>query len=118
MSAFGRTGYYTHMLIYPLLAGGYLFGYKPYAAKSEEEAKKKQWEELLKAKPVDPDLFNPFTTIPYHNNLELKYVFADVNMRNYIDKNHLNVDDYVWKSFHDSYDHGNKKKHLYDWTDM
>ena len=67
---------------------------------------------------VDPDLFNPFTPIPYHNNLELKYAFAHVNMRNYIDKEHLNVDDYIWKSFHDSYDHGDKKKHMYNWTSI
>ena len=120
MSAFGRTGYYTHMLFYPLLAGGYLFGYKPYAARKEEEQKKKDWEELgdiLSAKPVDPDLFNPFSAVPYHNNPELKYVFANVNMRNYINKDHLN-DDYIWKSFHDSYDHGDNKKHLWNWTNM
>ena len=118
MSAFGRTSYYTHMLVYPLLFGTYYFGYLPYTARNEEKAKKQEWDELLKAKKVDPDIFNPFTVIPYHNNPELKYVFSHVNMRNYIDKEHLNVDDYIWKSFHNSYDHGNNKKHLYNWTSI
>ena len=118
MSGFGRMGYYTHMTVYPLLAAAYFFGYKPYTAKSEAAAEKAKWDELLKAKPVDPDLFNPFTAVPYHNNIELKYVFSHISMRNYIDKNHLNVDDYIWKSFHDSYDHGNKKKHYYNWTNI
>ena len=118
LSGFGRMGYYTHFSFYPLLAAAYFFGYKPYAAAGEEADKKAKWDELLKAKPVDPDLFNPFTPIPYHNNIELKYVFSHINMRNYVDKEHLNVDDYIWKSFHDSYDHGNKKKHFYNWTNM
>ena len=118
LSGFGRMGYYTHFSFYPLLAAAYFFGYKPYAAAGEEADKKAKWDELLKAKPVDPDLFNPFTPIPYHNNIELKYVFSHISMRNYVDKEHLNVDDYIWKSFHDSYDHGNKKKHLYNFTEM
>ena len=118
LSGFGRMGYYTHFSFYPLMAAAYFFGYKPYAAAGEEADKKAKWDELLKAKPVDPDLFNPFTPIPYHNNIELKYVFAHINMRNYVDKEHLNVDDYIWKSFHDSYDHGNKKKHYYNWTNI
>ena len=118
LSGFGRMGYYTHFSFYPLMAAAYFFGYKPYAAAGEEADKKAKWDELLKAKPVDPDLFNPFTPIPYHNNIELKYVFSHINMRNYVDKEHLNVDDYIWKSFHDSYDHGNKKKHFYNWTNI
>ena len=118
LSAFGRMGYLSHFSLYPLMAAAYFFGYKPYAAAGEEADKKAKWDELLKAKPVDPDLFNPFTPIPYHNNIELKYVFSHINMRNYVDKEHLNVDDYIWKSFHDSYDHGNKKKHLYNFTEM
>ena len=119
LSAFGRTGYYTHMLVYPLLAGTYYFGYLPYTAREADKQQQKDWDEMpVKAAKVDPDLFNPFTPIPYHNNLELNYAFAHVNMRNYIDKEHLNVDDYIWKGFHDSYDHGNDKKHLYNWTSI
>ena len=65
---------------------------------------------MVKAKPLDPDLFNPFTPIPFHNNPELKYVYANVNMRNYISQaSHHNVDTYVWRNYHNSYDHGNKK---------
>ena len=41
---------------------------------------------MAKAKVVDPDYFNPFSPIPFHNNPELKYVFADVNMRNYLNR--------------------------------
>jgi hypothetical protein len=62
---------------------------------------------MAKAKKVDPDLFNPFSPIPYHNNSELKYVFSHVNMHNYVNKNHLNVKDYVWKDYHRSFDHNN-----------
>ena len=73
---------------------------------------------MAKAKVVDPDYFNPFTPIPFHNNPELKYVFADINMRKYVNENHINVKDYQWKNYHDSYDHGNKKTYLYNWTSV
>ena len=38
---------------------------------------------MPKARKVDPDVFNPFTPIPYHNNPELKYAFANIKMFNY-----------------------------------
>ncbi len=73
---------------------------------------------MPKIKPVDPDLFNPFTPVPYHNNAELKYVFADVKMHNYINKNHINPKTYVWKDYHNSYDHNHTNGYLYNWTSI
>ena len=40
---------------------------------------------------VDPDLFNPFTPLPYHNNPELKYAFAHIKMHGYLNENQINV---------------------------
>ena len=35
LSAFGRMNYYTHLLSYPILVGGYFFAYVPYTKKQE-----------------------------------------------------------------------------------
>ena len=105
LSAFGRMSWKMHTLIYPGLLALYLFGVKPYMKKSAEDAEKKEWDNLPKARKVDPDLFNPFSPIPYHNNAELKYVFAGINMHNYVNENHINPEEYAWKDFHNSYDH-------------
>ena len=118
LSAFGRVNYYVHALTYPLLVGAYVYGYSPWSKKQAELKDQKELDEMIKAKKMDPDLFNPFTPIPWHNNPELKYQFANINMRNYVDEHHLNVDDYIWKSYHNSYDHGNNKTYLYNWTSV
>ena len=74
---------------------------------------------MPKARPVDPDNFNPFSAIPFHNNVELRYRYANNQMHNYLDRRtQLNVNDYVYKSFHDSYDHSNRKQHTYNWVSM
>ena len=65
---------------------------------------------MPKVKPVDPDNFNPFTPIPFHNNPELRYRYAGVRLHKYLDtKTQLNVNDTPYKAFHDSFDHNNKK---------
>ena len=33
---------------------------------------------------IDPDLYNPFTPIPYHNNPEIKYGLAHIRMHGYL----------------------------------
>ena len=118
LSALGRMGWSTHFLFYPTAVGLYYGVYTPYAAAKEAAAKADEYEQMAKAKTVDPDYFNPFTPIPFHNNPELKYVFANVNMRHYVNGNHINVDDYQWKSYLNSYDHGNKKSYLYNWSSV
>ena len=118
MSALGRMGWGTHALIYPTALAFYFGVYQPYSERSAAAAKEKEYEAMAKAKPVDPDDFNPFSPIPFHNNRELRYVFAEVNMRKYVNENHINVQDYQWKSYHDSYDHGNQKTYLYNWSSV
>lgn len=118
LSAFGRMSWGTHFLVYPVSLGLYLGAYKPYAAKQEQAAKEAEMDQMAKAKIVDPDFFNPFSPIPFHNNPELKYVFADINMRHYLNENHINTRDYMWKSYFDAYDHGNKKTHVWNWTSV
>mmetsp|Transcript_6862 Transcript_6862/g.9447 ORF Transcript_6862/g.9447 Transcript_6862/m.9447 type:complete len:125 (-) Transcript_6862:181-555(-) len=118
LSALGRMGWGTHFLVYPTAVGLYFGAYKPYAKDQEEAAKKKEWDDMAKAKPVDPDYFNPFTAVPFHNNPELKYVFSEVNLRKYVNEHQINEKDYIWQSYHDSYDHGNKKRHLYNWSSI
>ena len=73
---------------------------------------------MPKASSVDPDLFNPFTAIPFHNNIELKYRYGDVKMHGYVDKNHVNLKNYIWKGYHNSFDHNDDYTHLYNWTSM
>jgi len=118
LSAFGRMSWGTHFLAYPVAFGLYVGAYKPYAAKQEQIGKDAEMEQMAKAKTVDPDYFNPFSPIPFHNNPELKYVFADINMRNYVNENHINTGDYQWKNYFNSFDHGNKKTYLYNWTSV
>ena len=118
MSAFGRMSWGTHFLFYPTALALYFGGYKPYEARKAEATKKEEYEKMVKAKPVDPDYFNPFTPVPFHNNPELKYVFSGVSLRNYVNENHINAADYQWKNYFDSYDHANKKRYLYNWSSV
>lgn len=118
LSALGKMGWGTHFLIYPVSAGLYFGAYKPYAARQEKATQDAEMEAMAKAKQVDPDDFNPFSPIPFSNNPELKYVFANCNMRHYVNDDHMNVKDYQWKNYHDSFDHGNKKVHTYAWSSV
>ena len=115
LSALGRVSYTGHIFLYPLIGGTSYFLWNA-MSKTEAEAKEEADAKLPKLKTVDPDLFNPFTPIPYHNNLELKYRYADVKMRNYVDHTHTNPRNSPFSSFHDVYDHGRKKMHLYNWV--
>ena len=84
LSTFGRMNYTLHLLCYPGLFAFYAFVVKPYNVKKAEKAKIAEMEGKPKAKKVDPDLFNPFSPIPYHNSLEVKYNLAHINMHNYL----------------------------------
>jgi hypothetical protein len=106
-------------MFYPAALAGYYYGYAPYAAANAEAAKQEEWDNMVKKRAVDPDLFNPFTPIPFHGSLQSHYGLANINMVGHINQaNHMNEDTYVWRSFTDSYDHGNKKRHLYNWTSI
>jgi hypothetical protein len=73
---------------------------------------------MCKAKKVDPDVFSPFSPIPYHNNPELKYQFAHVHMHNFVNENQISTKDYAWRDFHNSYDHDHKNAYTYNWTSV
>ena len=118
MSAFGRIGWGTHFMVYPVALGLYFGAYKPYAARSADAAKQAEMDTMAKAKVVDPDNFQPFSPIPFHNNPEMRYVFAEVNMRKYVNEHHINVQDYQWRNYFDSYDHANKRTHVYNWSSV
>ena len=118
MSALGRMSWGTHMLIYPTILGAYIGAYKPYAKKQEEAGVANEYEIMCKAKDVDPDHFNPFTPIPFNNNPELKYMFAHINLRHYVNEHHINEKDYEWKGYHNSFDHNNKKSYQWNWSSI
>ena len=118
LSALGRLGYGPSALIYPGILGYYVFVSMPKGKKEELEGNREVLALQTQDKPVDPDLFNPFSAIPFHNNPEMKYIYADVKMRNYINRDQINVEDYFYKAYHNSYDHGNKKTHLYNWVSV
>ena len=116
LSAIGRMSYTTHLLFYPGIWALWTYVIAPKRAADAVAAAKAEFDSLSKAKAVDPDLFSPFSVIPYHNNPELTYAFHGINMRNYVNKNHLNTKDYVWNGYHHSFDHGDKKTYTYNWT--
>ena len=118
LSFVGRLGYGATFLLYPGLITYHQLVYKPNSKKSTLQAKRDDLDTQVADIEVDPDCFNPFSTIPFHNNPELKYMYAGVRMRGYLDENQMNVKDYWYKSYHDSYDHGNKKQHLYNWVSV
>uniref|UniRef100_A0A7S3SZF4 Uncharacterized protein n=1 Tax=Strombidinopsis acuminata TaxID=141414 RepID=A0A7S3SZF4_9SPIT len=114
LSSLGRMGYGVHLAFYP---GAFFLAYfvaMPWYNASNEQAKKDEYDAMVKANAVDPDLFNPFTPVPYHNNPSLKYVYSHINMRNYVNENHINVQDYIWKNYHNSFDHNNQKTYLFN----
>ena len=116
LSQLGRMSYQLHLLTYPtVLTIGYLFG-KPYMKQRKEAAAKAEWDSLPKPRAVDPDLFNPFSPIPYHNSREVKYATDHIRLHGYVNKNHLNVKEYAWKSYHNSYDHNDDCSYMYNWT--
>ena len=116
LSMMGRMGYWAHMMVYPTMFVMWRHVYVPMTVESEKAAKKAEWDKLVPARKVDPDLFNPFSPVPYHNNPELPYVYSHINMRNYVNENHINPKEYVWKAYFDSYDHNNKRTYQYNWT--
>ena len=119
LSALGKMSYGAHLLIYPTVFGSaYYFG-SNYSAKSSAASRQSELDNMPKLRAVDPDLFNPFSAIPFHNNLELKYRYADLNMHKYLNsENHLNAKEYTYKTYHDSYDHDGKKEYMYTWVSM
>lgn len=116
LSNLGRMSYSSHLLFYPGAVTFYILMVKPYLKKRADQQEQSEWDSMPKAKKVDPDLFNPFTPIPYHNSIEAQYAFSHINMHNYLNKNHINVNDYVWKDYHNSFDHNHKNAYLYNWT--
>ena len=118
LSAMGRMTWSAHLVLYPGIVMMYLWGLKPYMARSNAAGEKKEWDMMPKAKPVDPDTFNPFTPIPYHNNSENKYNYANIRMFGYLNENHINVKEYLWKNYHNSYDHEDKNEYLFNWISI
>jgi hypothetical protein len=119
MSVFGRMSHSVHLMFYPAALAGYYFVYAPHSAAKAELAKQEEWDNMVKKRSVDPDLFNPFTPIPFHGSIQSHYGLANLNMRGFVNQNnHINEATYVWKGMHDSYDHGNKRTHLYNWTSV
>lgn len=118
LSTIGRAGWTVNMMLYPALFVGYQFWYKPNSERKAAQAKIDALKNGTQPRPVDPDYFNPFTPIPFHNNPELKYAHAHINMRHYLNKNHINENDYLYKSYLDAYDHDNKKAYTYNWTSV
>ena len=119
MSALGRTNYTVHYMFYPTFMGLVYFVGLPWKAERDAAAKAAEWEGMVKRKAVDPDLFNPFSPIPFHNSIQVHYGTAHIKMQNFVkESSHINEDTYVWKNYHHSFDHGNKKSYTYNWTSV
>ena len=116
LSAIGRMSYTTHLLFYPGIWALWTYVIAPKRAADAVAAAKAEFDSLSKAKAVDPDLFSPFSVIPYHNIPELTYAFHGINMRNYVNHAQINESNYVWKSYHNSFDHGSKQNYKWNWT--
>ena len=119
LSAFGRMGYASHLALYPALFGSLYFTYSQYSASAARKTAIADEKAMPKAIAVDPDNFNPFSAIPFHNNPELRYRYAETKMHGYLDpKTQINPNDYTYKSFHFSYDHDSQKEYTYNWISM
>ena len=119
LSAFGRMGYASDLALYPAVFGSVWFVWSQWSTSAAKKQAIVDEKAMPKAQPVDPDNFNPFTAIPFHNNPELRYRYADVKMYGYLDsKTQLNAKDYTYKNFHYSYDHDNEKTYTYNWVSM
>ena len=115
--ALGKMSYGAHIALYPILGGGAYTFISSWLRSSARQAEKDLWDTMPVAKAVDPDNFNPFSAIPFHNNVEMRYRYADFQMHNYLDaRTQTNLRDYIYKGFHNSYDHGNKRQHTYNWV--
>ena len=68
LSAMGRMSYAGHLALYPVVFGSLYFGWTSYSKKSADDAAKYVKENMPKARVVDPDDFQPFSAIPFHNN--------------------------------------------------
>ena len=112
-------GYASHLALYPALFGSVYLVVSSYTASSARKQAIADEKAMPKAQPVDPDNFNPFTAIPFHNNPELRYRYAETKMFGYLDpKTQINKNDYTYKLFHYSYDHDNEKTYTYNWVSM
>ena len=119
LSAFGRMNYASHMALYPAFFGSIFFVYTQWSTSSAKAAAIADEKAMPKAQAVDPDNFNPFSAIPFHNNPELKYRYAETSMFKYLDpKTQINTKDYTYKLFHYSYDHDNEKTYTFNWVSM
>ena len=116
LSFLGRMGYWACAGFWPLAYFGVRYVAYPWKQNSDAAAQQAEFDALSAARKVDPDTFNPFTPVPYHNNPELNYAYAHIDMRNYVNKNHINEKEYLWKNYNNSYDHGNKKTYQYNFT--
>ena len=77
--------YGAHLTLYPIVGGTTYFLWTTYKTSADAAQAKTDAETAPKAKACDPDLFNPFTAIPFHNNKELIYRYADVRLHGYLD---------------------------------
>ena len=117
LSALGRMSYATHLALYPILGGSAYFLISAQQRRSAEQAARDEQEALPALQAVDPDNFQPFSAIPFHNNEELRYRYANTRMYGYLDrKTHINMNDYTYKGYHNSFDHDNQYTHLYNWV--
>ena len=119
LSAIGRMSYAGHLALYPVIFGGAYFLYSGWSKSSKEKNDAFIKEAMPKPRAVDPDDFQPFSAIPFHNNPELRYRYADVKMYGYLDKKtQVDLKSYPYKTFHNVYDHDNKKAYYYNWVSM
>ena len=112
-------GYGAHLALYPILGGSTYLFYKTWSESSAAKQAIQDERAMPKAVPVDPDNFQPFSAIPFHNNPELRYRYANTKLFGYLDsKTHLNTTDYTYKYYFDVYDHDDKKSYTWNWVSM
>ena len=119
LSMFGRMSYGAHLALYPLIGGSFYVMFNSYSKYSAAKNEILDQAAMPKAVPVDPDCFQPFSAIPFHNNPELKYRYATLKMHGYVDpKTQMNLENYHYKTYFDVYDHDGKKAYHYNWINM
>lgn len=105
----------AHLLTYPLVGLLYWKLWRPHSAQKKAAEEEAKWANLPEVPELQPELMNEFTPLPFHNNQELRYALAKINMRGYLNKNGLNVNEYMYRNYFQPCSQEDTS-YLFDWV--
>lgn len=64
---------------------------------------------------IDYNRFSPYTPIQYYVDETTKYQNYHIDLVNYTNENHLNLNTYYYRNYHDSYDRSGQNNRNLNW---